>query len=102
MWKKLLFKYGIPLAVKLLSDGKDEKETTEIIEEVVYSLQSPDIVDYLLDADEEQTNRIVQGLYDVATGVGNSVQSLVDSLARIFKPLPKHTTEVFPQMNDME
>lgn len=82
----LLLKYGIPLAVKLLADGKDETETTESVVKAVAGMSAGgiDIGDKLLNADKEQSDGIIEGLFGVITGAGNALGSLVKAFFGLF------------------
>jgi hypothetical protein len=73
----LLLKYGIPLAVKLLANGKNEKETTELVSGAITDLGKDDIVQALVTADEAQTNAIVNALFGVITGASGALAGLL-------------------------
>jgi hypothetical protein len=79
----LLIKYGIPLAIKLLSAGKDVKETKEVVNTVVSGMN--DYKGPLLAADEAQTQEVVNGLFGVITGVTDALDGLIKGLGGIFK-----------------
>jgi hypothetical protein len=82
----LLMKYGIPLAIKLLSEGKDDKETIDAANTAIGAITSGhNAGDVLIGADEQQTNDIVNGLYGVLTGVTGAFGGLVKSLGNLFK-----------------
>ena len=73
----LLIKYGVPLVIKLLSNGKEEASAIEIAEESIVNLKESGMVSTLLHADQEQTNVIVKALYDVVTGTALSAGKLI-------------------------
>lgn len=81
----LLLKYGVPLAVKLLSEGKDEEETVEAVTSAITNLESgAEIDEVLLAADEEQTKSIIDGLFGVLTGTLGAVGGLLKAFAGLF------------------
>lgn len=84
----LLLKFGVPLAVKLLADGKEEKEAIEIAKTAVAGMASGgnlDIGDVLLAADEEQTQSIIDGFFGLITGVGDAFGNLLKALGGLLK-----------------
>lgn len=85
----LLIKYGIPLAVKLLSNGKNEPETVEAVNTVITGISSGgDVSGALLNADETQTNNIVDGFFGLLTGVSGALGNLVKGLGSLFSKKP--------------
>ena len=83
----LLLKYGIPLAVKLLSNGVDEKETTKAVTVAIAGIASGEVNDIgpvFEEANEEQTKNIIDGLFGVITGATNALGGLVKALFRLF------------------
>ena len=82
----LLLKFGVPLAVKLLNDGKDEDETIEFVKTAIVNLEggNTDLGSALVNADNEQTKNIIDGLFGVITGVGDAVGGLIKAFFRLF------------------
>ena len=78
----LLVKYGIPLAVKLLSSGKSEADTVVAVVEAIDGLDKDEIVNTLVDAGEENAKSIVDGLFDLITGVAGGLAKLLGGLFR--------------------
>ena len=77
----LILKYVVPLAIKLANDGKDETETvTEIVSVINNIDKSPDAIETLANADPEQTKSIIDGLFNVITGVAGAPFFLISSL----------------------
>ena len=75
----LLLKYGVPVAVKLLADGKEESETVDAVTSAITNMDAgvPDVGEKLLKADEEQTKNIIDGLFGMITGLGGAFGGLV-------------------------
>lgn len=82
----LILKYGVPLAIKLLLGGKIESETVDAVNSVITGMASGDIdvAKVLLAADEEQTNAIINGTYNVIIGTADALGDLVKSLSVLF------------------
>ena len=79
---ELALKYGIPLAVKLLSDGKGAKETELVVKEAVRNLVTSE-VDFgkaLAEASDEQADGIVEALFGLITGVAGAVGGLIKGI----------------------
>ena len=83
---QLLMKYGLPLAVKLLGEGKTTEEARIAVEavKVVSSVAGGDAVGALLKADDKQVDGIVEGLFGVLTGVGDAVGGLLKAIGGLF------------------
>lgn len=75
----LLFKIGIPLAMKLLAAGKTEAEIIKAVRTTIASIEAGDtnIGDALANADSVQAKGIVEGLFGIITGVTDAVGDLV-------------------------
>ena len=82
----LILKYGVPLAIRLIKDGKDDKEATQMALEVVENLATGDIKEKLLDADKEQTEFIINALYGALQGLHEKFQSLITTITSIGQP----------------
>lgn len=84
----LLLKYGIPLAIKLLNNGKDEEETTKAVTGAIEGMAAGEVDvgmgDALVKADKEQTKSIIDGLFGVITGTANALGGLVKALFGLF------------------
>lgn len=79
----LLWKIGIPLALKLWNNGEDEKDVVKAVVAVIEN--PPDITEALLKADKEQTDGIVEGLFGVLTGAVDAVGGLLGAIGKLFK-----------------
>lgn len=82
----LLLKFGVPLAVKLLKDGKEETETIEVVSAAIVNMEAGemDVGTALLEADEEQTRNIIDGLFGVITGIADAVGGLLKAIVGLF------------------
>ena len=82
---RLLLMYGVPLAVKLLRGGKDEKETVDAVTNAIVNLDGGDIDvgKTLLAANKEESKNIIDGLFDVITGVADAFGNLIGAFARL-------------------
>ena len=82
----LILKFGVPLAVKLLSDGRDETETVEAVTGAIVNMESGDIEleETLLEADKEQTKSIIDGLFGVITGAAGALGGLLKAIIGLF------------------
>jgi hypothetical protein len=81
----LIFEYGIPLAIKLLASGKEEKETAEIVADTVSGLNKAGVGAALKDATPAQKEAIVNGLYEVAAGVVGGAVNFITALGGLLK-----------------
>ena len=79
----LTIQYGIPLAVKLLAKGKEEKEVAVAVTETVLSLSAGDVGEKLINATPEQKNVIVDALYDVVTGTADALGNLLGAFTAV-------------------
>ena len=82
----LILKFGIPLAFRLLNDGKDNQEAIETAQETVEALATGDVVESLIAADEEQTEFIVNCLHGALSGVAEALGELLGNINDIGKP----------------
>jgi len=78
----LVFRYGIPLAIKLLADGKSEAEIEKAVSATITGIYVAnagelDVVAALAEADEKQADGIVDGLFGVITGAAGAVVGLI-------------------------
>lgn len=90
----LALKYGVPLVVKLLADGKKEEETVAAVADVITNMATGGAGDAgeigavisngLLGADEQQTKNIIDGLFGVLTGVMGAIGGLLHAFTRVF------------------
>ncbi len=82
----LILKYGIPLAVKMLHEGRDEEETVKVVKTAITGLKAGDvdIGGALLNANEEQSKSIIDGLFGIITGVGDAFGGLIKAFFGIF------------------
>jgi type II secretory pathway component PulF len=82
----LLMNYGIPLAIKLLANGKDEKETAEVVTGAITGLTSgTDVKTALVNATPEQKDAMVNALFGVITGATGAITNLISALGGLFK-----------------
>ena len=81
----LLLKFGVPLAVKLLVAGKDEKEVTDTVTAAVSGMAAGkvEIGKALLAADEKQTQSIIDGLLGVIVGTVDAFGGLIKAFLRL-------------------
>ena len=78
----LLLKFGVPLAVRLLADGEDEKETIVTVTSAITGMASRvDVGEALLEADEQQTKSIIDSLFGVIVGIGDAFGGLIKAIA---------------------
>ena len=83
---ELALKYGLPLAIKLLNNGKDETETQAVVTAAITGITSgTDATETLLKADDAQTASIVDGLFNVITGAAGGLFGLIGALGGLFK-----------------
>jgi len=82
----LLLKYGVPLAFKLLGEGKSATEVKNAVEaiKIVSGVGGTDVKEALAEADEKQTNGIVEGLFGVLTGVTDAFSNLLKAIGGLF------------------
>ena len=81
---ELLLKYGLPVAVKLLQDGKDTNEVVEVVTKVITGIKDKDIAEVFVKADDKQTKGIIEGLFGIITGVGDALGGLVKAIGGLF------------------
>ena len=83
----LLLKFGVPLAVKLLGDGKNPDETVEVVTAAIVNMEAepPDISEALLAANKEQTKNIIDGLFNVLTEGLGAFGGLLKAFFGLFK-----------------
>ena len=85
----LTLKYGVPLAIRLIDEGKakDEQEAIETAQGIIADLAFSDsITERLVSADKEQTEFIVACLYDALTESIDAIQDLITNLRKIGQP----------------
>ena len=85
----LTLKYGVPLAIRLIDEGKakDEQEAIETAQGIIADLAFSDsITEQLVSADKEQTEFIVACLYGALTEAIGAIQELITNLRKIGQP----------------
>ena len=81
----LLLKFGVPLAVKLLTAGKTETETVIEVSHAIAGMSETNVGEVLLLADEQQSKSIIDGLFGLITGVANAFGNLINAFVGILK-----------------
>lgn len=82
----LLLKIVVPLAVKLLFGGATQPETVAAVNNTITGIANgdSDVTEILLSANEEQTQAIVNGMYNFITGTTGALEGLISGLAGLF------------------
>ena len=77
----LLLKFGVPLAVKLLANGKDEEETSVVVGDAIEKMAAnKDVGPVLRTADKAQTESIINGMFSVIVGTGDAIGCLLKAI----------------------
>jgi len=78
----LLLKYGVPLVIRLLADGKNSEYVEEVVSCAITGVATSDIEvrDALINADGKQTQSIIASLFGVITGATDALGGLVCAL----------------------
>lgn len=83
---KLFMMYGLPLLIKLISNGKEIDESVATVTEITTSIVNegmPNVSEKLLNASPEQQASIVDGLFDVIVGIGEGLMGLVKAFSKL-------------------
>ncbi len=81
----LILKYGIPLAIRLLADGKDEDKALEIATSAIAGMYRGNAGEALAGADDGQTESIISGLFDVIADVSDAMGNLIKAFGGLLK-----------------
>ena len=81
----LILEIGVPLLIKLLNDGKENKEAVELAKAAVSGLNNKDIAEKIVASTPEEKDAIVDSLYSVVVGAGNALTGLFASLSKLGK-----------------
>ena len=82
----LLLRYGVPLAIKLIANGKTKNDAVVTAGDAAIGLAADiDLAAKLVDAKPKQVKSIVDGLFDVITGASDAFSHLVVALVGLLK-----------------